>query len=443
VEAADFRPLGEVQRAEQEPFGFFEFAPSETLDLALAERALAAARAETGSVDAVVLPESAVKPGDLEGLEALLARHRVSLLVAGVREAPRPAVNMGGNWLHLGARFGGRWWHYRQNKHHRWFLDEGQVQQYHLGTALPPAVRWWEAMEVPRRAVQVLELGEGITLVSLVCEDLARLDEVAELLRAIGPTLVVTILLDGPQLASRWTARYASVFADDPGSAVLTLSSFGFVQRSQPPGRQPSSVVSFWKDPVHGFHEIALEEGTQATLVSVAVGRTTRRSADGRFPIANTAELLVGDVRSIRADGEHDDVTRGSVALSGEDRHPADTPPLSTAELTILTSWAELLAEALSWVPDGMAGLLEDARPDAAWRREASLEEPSPELAVSLEHLTEVVEASTGQSPTTVDSVLTVMQSDFEQFDDDHRSELLRLAKAVLQPALASQLSPR
>ena len=38
----------------------------------------------------------------------------------------------------------------------------------------------------------------AVTVVSLVCEDLAGLDEVAELLRAIGPTLVITTLLDGP-----------------------------------------------------------------------------------------------------------------------------------------------------------------------------------------------------------------------------------------------------
>ena len=49
-------------------------------------------------------------------------------------------------------------------------------------------------MTVPRRAVQVVELDEGVTVVSLICEDLARLDEVADLLRAIGPTLVVTTL---------------------------------------------------------------------------------------------------------------------------------------------------------------------------------------------------------------------------------------------------------
>src|SRR5204863_8654924 len=127
------------------------------------------------------------------------------------------------------------------------------------GGALHPRARWWEAMEVPRRSVQFVELGEGITVVAVVCEDLARLDEVSDLLRTVGPTLVLTILLDGPQLASRWTARYASVLADEPGSAVLTLTSFGMVQRSRPDGYTPSRVVALWKDPARGIREIPLE----------------------------------------------------------------------------------------------------------------------------------------------------------------------------------------
>jgi hypothetical protein len=93
-----------------------------------------------------------------------------------VREPPDPGGHFGANWLHLGVWFGGRWWRYRQNKHYRSSLDDNQIEQYHLAAALPPAppgVRWWEAMAVPRRAVQVLELAEGVTLVSLVCEDLA------------------------------------------------------------------------------------------------------------------------------------------------------------------------------------------------------------------------------------------------------------------------------
>src|SRR5687768_17746605 len=38
---------------------------------------------------------------------------------------------------------------------------------------------------------------------SLICEDLARQDPIAELVRHVGPTLVVTILMDGPQLKNR------------------------------------------------------------------------------------------------------------------------------------------------------------------------------------------------------------------------------------------------
>jgi hypothetical protein len=55
------------------------------------------------------------------------------------------------------------------------------------------------------------------------CEDLASLDEWAELVRSAGPSLVVALLLDGPQLAARWPCRYSSVLVDDPGSAVLHI----------------------------------------------------------------------------------------------------------------------------------------------------------------------------------------------------------------------------
>jgi hypothetical protein len=77
--------------------------------------------------------------------------------------------------------------------------------------------------------VWMIELDNGDTIASLVCEDLAHIDDVVELLWAVGPTLVVALLLDGPQLASRWAARYASVLADNLGSPVLTLTSYGMV----------------------------------------------------------------------------------------------------------------------------------------------------------------------------------------------------------------------
>src|SRR5215469_12765921 len=399
IDAEDFKPTETVERGEVEPQGFFEFAPGELLDLDLADRVLQSARNQQGSVDIVVLPESALRPGDIDELEVLLTRHRVWLVVAGVREPPDPGGRFGANWLHLGVWFGGRWWRYRQNKHHRWSLDDSQIEQYHLAAALSPGVRWWEAMAVPRRAVQVVELDEGVTLVSLVCEDLARLDEVADLLRAIGPTLVVTTLLDGPQLASRWTARYASVLADDPGSAVVTLTSSGFVQRSLPPGRSPSRVVSLWKDPVRGLREIPLDADAHAVLIRIQVGRTPRHSADGRPPVANTANVSAEGVRQIRALdlGDHTGVAMPEAPVDNE---PAGS--LQAVELTILTCWAEAVAEALAASPDQLSTILDDARAGAAWRRQFGVAEPSADLASALEELARLVVSGTP----TVEAVL-------------------------------------
>src|SRR5262249_37670195 len=149
VDAEDFKPIGPVEHAGLEPDGFFEFAPGEVLDLDLADRVLQSAREQVGPVEIVVLPESVVRPSDIDELERILSRHHVWLVVAGVREPPDPGGRFGANWLHLGVRFGGRWWRYRQNKHHRWSLDDNQIEQYHLAGALSPGVRWWEAMAVP------------------------------------------------------------------------------------------------------------------------------------------------------------------------------------------------------------------------------------------------------------------------------------------------------
>jgi hypothetical protein len=115
-------------------------------------------------------------------------------------------------------------------------------------------------MEIPRRSIDFVQFGQ-ITFCVLICEDLAQSDTLPEVLRRVGPTLIYAPLLDGPQITSRWAARYASVFADDPGSAVLTLTSFGMVERCQPVGHNVAPVVALWKDPARGTREIRLEAG--------------------------------------------------------------------------------------------------------------------------------------------------------------------------------------
>jgi hypothetical protein len=395
VRDSDFRPhQASVQRTEREPFGFFEFAPAETFDLDRVDRVLAAARDEVDAVDIVVLPESSVPDDAIAGLEAVLDRHGVGVLVAGIRDTSAQPGRLPGNWVHLGVRLGGRWWRYRQNKHHRWSLDEAQVLQYHLGGALHPGLRWWETMEVPRRSIQFLELGGGITVVAVICEDLARLDAVADLLRTIGPTLVLTVLLDGPQLASRWTARYASVLADDPGSAVLTLTPLGMVERSRPPGLPPSRVVALWKDPTRGVHEIALDAGAEAILLSTCADTATRHSADGRFPADDTTQLRDVGVHQLRAAAA---VASPDAAAATDGTRIDGAPDLAELDLSVLAAWSQALAEA--GADEERDAVIADMASAAPWRPRLGLAPPSSRLSSALESLADAARQGPGAAP--------------------------------------------
>jgi hypothetical protein len=430
VRESDFRPLeGSVRREEKEPYGFFEFAPTEGLDLDLLDRVLVAAREETNGVDVVVMPESAVDEDEVDDLEALLDGHGVSSLTAGVRERSRHPERLPGNWVHIGVNprlekgasltesEGGPWFHLRQNKHHRWSLDEKQIYQYHLGGVLHPHVRWWEAIDVPRRLVHFVEVAE-LTLVCLVCEDLAQNDEIAKLMRSVGPTVVFCVLLDGPQLSSRWAARYASGLADDPGSAVLTLTSFGMVQRSRPSRHDASPIIALCKDPARGVREIPLEAGAHGVLLTVCMSRTTRRSADGRRSVDNGTHAFDVAVHQLRA------ATSGSGLPIARSRTTA-RPMLEVQDLAVLTAWAEGVAEALAYAPDRVDSLLAEARAGARWRETLGLPEPSPLLGETIDSMHGAVRAVTpaGGSPT-FDALLTA--AGVEPSDESERDRLAR-----------------
>ena len=415
VRASDFRPLDDsVQRPSKDPFAFFEFAPSESLDFDLLDRVLVAAREEVGSVDVVVLPELAVDEGEIDELEALLHQHGVINLQAGVRRRSDLPGTPPGNWLHIGvnprlekgatpSEQGERWFHIRQDKHHRWSLDESQIYQYHLGGVLHPSVRWWEAMEIPRRVIQFMEVAES-TFISLVCEDLAEHDDIAQLVRSVGPTAVFAVLLDGPQLTTRWAARYASVLADDPGSAVLTLTSFGMVQRSRPHRRDVSPIIALWRDSERGFREIPLESGAYGVVLTVCMDRATRRSADGRRPIDNGTRCFDVAVHQVRASNT------GSQPAPSRAGMPAQHL-LELEELTILTGWAEAAAEALAHAPERASALLSEARAGAGWRRALGLTEPSQQLDAAIDSMGKAVHtASQPGNPRTLEALATAFR---------------------------------
>ncbi|MEZ5184261.1 MAG: hypothetical protein R2720_00810 [Candidatus Nanopelagicales bacterium] len=380
---SDFVPVpGSVRRAEREPFGFFTYEPSEPLDLELVDQLLDAAVDEVDGVDVVVLPEGFLAEADIDPLESLLARRGVSMLVSGLRPEPATPGGFAKNLVHTGLLLGGHWWHYRQNKHHRWFLEGSQIEAYNIAGSLHPSVRWWEAMEIPERSVHFLELGGGFTVAAVVCEDLARLDGVAQLLRSAGPTLVLTLLLDGPQLGSRWTARYASVLADDPGSVVLTLTAYGMVARSQPRGMPPSRVIALWKDPVRGLREIPLEDGAQGVLLKGVLDRSARYSADGRKPVDDVTDFYVAGVYQLRSKDA------GTLAVTPSTATPSHREaPLEPGDLTVLSAWAQAVAHAVPGGAETVEAVLRAALPDADWRSGTLLAPPTGTLAEALQGL--------------------------------------------------------
>ena len=300
LRASDFRPVdGPLDNMDRRAFGFFEFAPAEALPAAELDAVVRSALSHVDAIDAVVLPEAALDAHEVEVVEAALRPHPVGGLVSGVR-APAGPSGLGENRLHLAQRHRDGWRRLDQAKHHRWCLDGDQIRQYHLCRSLDPDRQWWEAIDLPERRVQLLDVGSGATLAPLICEDLARLDEVADVLRRIGPTLVVALLLDGPQLATRWPARYATILADEPGSAVLTLTSLGMAARCQPPGAHRSRVVALWSGADHRREELSLPSGASALLLTAAVGVKTAWTADGRRH-DNLPDLELTAVEPLRA----------------------------------------------------------------------------------------------------------------------------------------------
>jgi hypothetical protein len=157
-------------------------------------------------------------------------------------------------------------------------------------------------------------------------------------------------------------------------------------------------------------------------LIRIQVGRTIRHSADGRPPVANTANVSAEGVQQIRALdlGDHTGVAMPEA--------PADNEPvvsLEAVDLTILTCWAEAVAEALAASPDQLNTILDDARAGARWRRQLGVAEPSADLASALEDLTGLV----SDTPT-LEAVLAAMNERPRGGDHGH------LVRAVLRSKL-------
>lgn len=259
------------------------------------------AKKETRRVDGLVLPEGALSADHAkEVAHRLTEQSELQLFVSGIslsqrdsRKLPRNAV---ASFLFSDNRIYAPWY---QSKHHRWKLDGGQIRRYHLGGALDYRYSWWEQIDISNRVCHFYGFRHGACMATLICEDLARVDPVQTALRAIGPNLIIVLLMDGPQLERRWPGRYATVLADDPGSAVLTLTSLGMVRRSRMPGEKERREIALWKEPGGEAKELSLPDGCHGLLVTLSQSWETNYTLDGRSDDKGTMNLSLTGVRGV------------------------------------------------------------------------------------------------------------------------------------------------
>jgi hypothetical protein len=322
IRALDFMPAEQACKRlnlDRRKYGLFSYSPVDKwFNQRLLMDALDGALGETKAVDMVVLPECSLSKSEIDDFESVIgsAKYRVSSYVAGVRDNPDERGNRRFNDNMVYFKMGniGQEKHAIvtypplesehhaddiQFKHHRWKLERYQITNYSLGHVLSPDKEWWEAIKIRRRKVSFINIGRELTICPLICEDLARQDPIADLIRTVGPSLVITILMDGPQKKDRWSARYASVLSEDPGSAVITLTSLGMVERWRHPYHQHSRVVALWNDG-KGL-ERELEEGAVGILLSLSVSGDKEPTADGRIENYATNTVTLGGIQQVRA----------------------------------------------------------------------------------------------------------------------------------------------
>ncbi|HIF9536735.1 TPA: hypothetical protein ACX6S7_000943 [Photobacterium damselae] len=279
-----FRPVETpIDKVMDDYFGFFEYSPSEKLSSSDFVVAIISAIKNAGSIDLIVLPECAldeVTYGRFKDLLFDLFGEDAPSLLSGVYGHDE---NSGKNIAKLSfIGESGSFDTVEQNKHHRWFLDNSQLRNYNLSNALDPSRKWWENIPVGRRNLVSLHTPNGVRLCPLICEDLARQEPVAQAVRAVGPNLVVSLLLDGPQLKDRWPGKYSAVLSDDPGASVLSVTALGMTLRSTGLGYAPSRVVGLWSEPGGISETLEMKDEGLGIIIGLELVDEKMWTIDGR-----------------------------------------------------------------------------------------------------------------------------------------------------------------
>lgn len=250
------------------------------------------ARREVDTIHAIVFPELALNerfyaamvaalPDKLPGLEFMIAglSDRDGRVGNFVNVTVFQSQGKGATALGLTSA---------REKHHRWRLDRDQIISYGLQGTLSPSLFWWEDIDLLSRRVDFAVIRQGSVISALICEDLARVDPCQQLIRSVGPSIIFALLMDAPQVKQRWPARHATILAEDPGSAVLTMTSKAMMNRQDRLGifrsyRDEDRVIALWRDDSKTVpDEIICGKDQYGVLLTLSGSHVTDESLDGR-----------------------------------------------------------------------------------------------------------------------------------------------------------------
>lgn len=273
-----------------------------------------------GTIDGVLFPECALTKSLADELQALLSQNPIpglKFLITGTTSSGEPSdgdsAGVPGRNDAVTMLFasgtatgdGPLLWRGSHSKHHRWALDSGQIRRYGLtGVDAPNGVKVWEHIVVGQRRLPFLALRDDLCMTVLICEDLARADPAMPVIRSVGPNLVVALLMDGPQLASRWPGRYATVLAEDPGSSVLTITSAGMVDRSNLGERTPARAIGLWRHEQGANTELYLPPGHHGLVLTVKAEKERQFSLDHRSDRTATRRWSLQTVTPLAAQAD-------------------------------------------------------------------------------------------------------------------------------------------
>lgn len=182
---------------------------------------------EREEVHLALLPETCVVPEVAESIrDALVDNYaaqagepHLRMLVVGVLADRRNEV-----WGLSGA--GHRL--LVQTKQQPWRLDVRQQERYGIVDALraeaSPCDRDEDLQLETRRISAADDPGFGRVIV-LICEDLQRCDPARRIAVDLGPTTVISPVMDYALRGDRWAANAAAQLANEPGALVMVVSS--------------------------------------------------------------------------------------------------------------------------------------------------------------------------------------------------------------------------